>query len=136
MPLMHVIFIDEHGCKTSQEGDGAVGGEQKIVTRGTVPKESATTNSTHFTLLGFTAAAGEPEMRAVIIAAKTPRPKVINGPDIFAPKEGDEVDPDFAEKNTGPGKMYPCGPTYTIQGKEVPCLVCNTKNGSITSDLL
>jgi hypothetical protein len=62
-------------------------------------------------------------MRAVIIAAKTLRPEVITGPDIFAPKEGDEVDPDFAEKNTGPGKMYPCGQTYTFQGKEVLCFV-------------
>jgi hypothetical protein len=132
----YVIFVDECGCNTSQEGDGAVGGERKIVTRGTVPKESAATNSTHFTLLGFTAATGEPVMCVVIIAAKTLRPEVITGLDIFAPKEGDEEDPDFAEKNSGRGKMYPCGPTYTFQGKEVPCLVCNTKNGSITLDLL
>jgi len=121
---------------TSQEGDGAVGGERKIVTRGTVPKESAATNSTHFTLLGFTAATGEPVMCAVIIAAKTLRPEVITGLDIFAPVEGVEEDDDFYEKNTGAGKMYPCGPTCTYRGKEVPCLVCNTENGSITSDLL
>lgn len=132
----YVIFVDECGCNTSQEGDGAVGGERKIVIRGTVPKESASTNSTHFTLLGFTAATGEPVMCAVIIAAKTLRPEVITGLDIFAPKEGNEMDPEFYVRNTGPGKMYPCGPTCTYRGKEVPCLVCNTENGSITSDLL
>jgi len=103
----YVVFVDECGCNTSQEGDGAVGGERKIVTRGTVPKESAATNSTHFTLLGFTAAMGEPVMCVVIIAAKTLRPEVITGLDILAPKEGDEEDPDFAKKNSGPGKMYP-----------------------------
>jgi hypothetical protein len=132
----YVIFVDECGCNTSQEGDGAVGGERKIVTRGTVPKESAATNSTHFTLLGFTTATGEPVMCAVIIAAKTLRPEVITGLDIFAPVEGVEEDDDFYEKNTGAGKMYPCGPTCAYRGKEVPCLVCNTENGSITSDLL
>jgi hypothetical protein len=56
----YVIFVDEVGCNTSQEGDGAHGGERKIVGRGTVPKESATTNDNHFTVLGFTSASGEP----------------------------------------------------------------------------
>ncbi len=41
----YVVFVDEVGCNTSQEGDGARGREKKIVSRGTVAKESATTNS-------------------------------------------------------------------------------------------
>lgn len=55
-----MIFVDEVGGDTSQEGDGAVGGQKKIVPRGAVPKESAATNTNHFTMLGFTAATGEP----------------------------------------------------------------------------
>mmetsp|Transcript_521 Transcript_521/g.749 ORF Transcript_521/g.749 Transcript_521/m.749 type:complete len:91 (-) Transcript_521:75-347(-) len=55
-----VVFVDEVGGDTSQEGDGAVGGQKRIVPRGTVPKESAATNTNHFTMLGFTAATGEP----------------------------------------------------------------------------
>lgn len=55
-----VVFVDEVGGDTSQEGDGAVGGQKRIVPRGTVPKEKAATNTNHFTMLGFTAATGEP----------------------------------------------------------------------------
>jgi hypothetical protein len=75
-------------------------------------------------------------MCAFIIDANTLRPEVITGLDIFAPVEGNRMDLDLNKKNLGPGKMYPCCPTYTYHGKEVPCLVCNTENGSITSDLL
>ena len=46
-----VIFVDEVSGDTSQEGDGAAGGEKKIVLRGTFPKESAATNTNHFTML-------------------------------------------------------------------------------------
>jgi hypothetical protein len=132
----YVVFVDEVGCNTSQEGDGARGGEKKIVSRGTVAKETATTNCNHFTVLGFTAGTGEPIMCAIIVSGKTMRPEVVTGLDLFATKIGEESDLDFAEKNTGEGKMYPNGPTCQFKGKEVPCMVCNTESGSITSELL
>jgi hypothetical protein len=131
-----VIFVDEVGSNVSQEGDGAVGGERKIVGRGSVPRESATTNDTHFTVLGFTAATGEPIMCAVIIEGKTMKPEVVTGLDVFATKIGNESDPDFITNNTGPGKIYPYGPSCLFRGKEVPCIVSNTDSGSITSELL
>jgi hypothetical protein len=34
----YVVFVDEVGCNTSQEGDGARGREKKIVSRGTAQK--------------------------------------------------------------------------------------------------
>jgi hypothetical protein len=99
--LMHpeyMLFVDEVGCNTSQEGDGAHGGERKIVGRGTVPKESATTNDNHFTILGFTSASGEPVMCGVIIEGSKIRSYIVTGMDIFATKIGDELDEDFIEK--------------------------------------
>jgi hypothetical protein len=65
-----VVFVNEVGSNTSQEGDGALGGERKIVGRGSVPRESATTNDNHFTVLGFTAATGEPIMCAMIVSRR------------------------------------------------------------------
>ena len=99
-------------------------------------KEVATTNCNHFTVLGFTAATGQPIMCAVIISGKTIHPEAITGLDLFATQIDDESDPDYITNNTGPGKIYPNGPTCVYKGKEVPCMVCNTENGSITSELL
>ena len=64
------------------------------------------------------------------------RPEVITGLDLFATKEGDENDSDFVMKNTGKGKMYPCGPVCQFKGKQPPCMVTSTGCGSITSELL
>jgi hypothetical protein len=112
-----VIFVDEVDSNVSQEGDGAVGGERKIVGRGSVPRESATTNDTHFTVLGFTAATGEPIMCAVIVEGKTMKPEVVTGLDVFTTKIGNESDPDFLTNNTGPGKIYPYGPSCLFWGE-------------------
>jgi hypothetical protein len=132
----YVVFVDKVGHNTSQEGDGARGGEKKIVSRGMVAKESATTNSNHFTVLDCTVAAGEDIMCVIIVAGKTIRPKIITDLDAFATKIGKDFDPDFTTDNSGPGKIYPNGPTCVFKGKEVPCMVYNTENNSITSGLL
>ena len=132
----YVIFVDEVGCNTSQEGDGAHGGERKIVGRGTVPKESATTNDNHFTVLGFTSASGEPIMCGIIIEGSKIRSDIVTGMDIFAKKIGEESDDDFIQKNTGPGKLFPCGPKCTYRGIEVPCMVACSESGSISSEIL
>jgi len=88
------------------------------------------------TLLGFTAATGEPVMCAIIMAGKSINSDVVTGIDVFAEKIGNEEDPDFVQKNTGPGKLYPLGPTCEFKGKHVPCVVAHTESGSITSELL
>ena len=90
-----VVFVDEVGCTTSQEGDGHVGGQKKIVPGGTVPKESATTNDNHFTLLGCTAATGEPVMCTIIIVGKTINSDAVTGIEVFTEKVDNEADPDF-----------------------------------------
>jgi hypothetical protein len=44
----YLFFVDEVGCNTSPEQ------REKIVGKGTVATESATTNRYHFAILGFT----------------------------------------------------------------------------------
>jgi len=75
-------------------------------------------------------------MCALILEGKVMRPEVITGLDVFATKEGDENDPDFVSKNTGRGKIYPCGPVCHFKGKQVPCMVSSIDSSSITSELL
>jgi hypothetical protein len=81
-------------------------------------------------------AMGKPIMCALILEGKVMRPEVITGLDVFATKEDDENDPDFVSKNTGRGKIYPCGPVCHFKGKQVPCMVSSIDSGSITSELL
>ena len=49
---------------------------------------------------------------------------------------GDATDEDFFDKNFGPGKLYPGGPTCTFKGKDIPCMVRWSPKGSITSPIL
>jgi len=131
-----VFFVDGVGSNLNQEGDGAVGGKSKIMGRGSVPREKARTNDTHFTLLEFTPATGEPIMCAVIVEGKSMKPEVVSGLDVFATRLGDESDPDFLVKSTSPGIIYTYGPSCLSQGKDVPCIVCNTDSGLITFKLM
>jgi hypothetical protein len=62
----YIVFVDEVGSNTSMEGDGHVGGELFIVGKGETAKQSASKADSHFTVLGFTAATGEPIMCAII----------------------------------------------------------------------
>jgi len=102
--------------------------EKKIVSRGSVAKETATTNCNHFTVLGFTTATGDPIMCAIIVAGKTMKFKVVTGLDLFAKQIGEESVSDVKANNSGPGKMYPNGPTCQCKSnKEVPCMVCTMK---------
>lgn len=58
------------GSNTSQVKDGNVGGEKYLCGKQSRPQQRAATKDTHFTVLGFTAATGEPVMCAIIFAAK------------------------------------------------------------------
>jgi hypothetical protein len=44
--------------------------EKKIISSGTVTKETAPKNYNHFTILGFTAPTGDPIMCAIIVSSK------------------------------------------------------------------
>ena len=75
-------------------------------------------------------------MCAIIMAGKSINSDAVTGIDVFAEKIGNEEDPDFVQKNTGHGKLYPLRPTCEFKGKQVPCVVAHTESGSITSKLL
>ncbi len=64
-----LVFVDEVGSNTSTTNDGKVGGEKFLCERTARPQIRAATKDSHFTVLGFTAATGEPIMCAIIFAA-------------------------------------------------------------------
>ena len=65
-----LLFVDEVGSNTSTTKDGNVGGEKFLCGAAGRPQVKAGTKDSHFTVLGFTAATGEPVMCAIIFAAK------------------------------------------------------------------
>ena len=104
--------------------------------KGMIPKEKCTTNDKHWTLLGLTAFTGQPVMCIVIFAGEKASTILETGMDIFAQVIGNEKEDDFFDKNYGPGKLYPGGPTCEFKGKKIPCLVRWSPKGSITSEIL
>jgi len=66
-----LLFVDEVGSNTSQTKDGNVGGELFLCGKGERPQQRSAHKDAHFTVLGFTAANGNPIMCAIIFAAKT-----------------------------------------------------------------
>jgi len=128
-----LVFVDEVGSNTSQAKDGAVGGQTYLCTKDGRPQQRAATKDCHFTILGFTAASGDPIMCAIIFAAKTMKSEWVLGFDPFVEWIGEENN---VEENMGEGKAMPGGPQVMFRGKNVPCFCCNSENGSITGDLL
>jgi hypothetical protein len=126
-----LIFVDELGCNTNQKQDGD--NEKYLCPKSGRPQQRSATKDSHFTVLGFTAADGNPLMCAIIFAAKSLREEWVSGFDPFSEWVGDENN--LAE-NCGEGKQYPFGPSCTFKGKEVPCFCCCSENGSITGQLL
>jgi hypothetical protein len=123
-----LVFVDEVGSNTSTTKDGNVGGEKFLCERTARPQIRAATKDSHFTVLGFTAATGEPVMCAIIFAAW------VLGYDASAEWQGDEDDDNL---NTGGlGKRFPMGPQCNFNGVDVPCFCCCSENGSITANLL
>jgi hypothetical protein len=128
-----LLFVDEVGSNTSQAKDGNVGGQLYLCSVDGRPQQRAATKDAHFTVLGFTAASGEPVMCAVIFAAKTFRDEWRTGFDPFAAWVGE---PDDVAANCGNGKQYPFGPVCHFKGKTIPCFCCCSESGSINGDIL
>ena len=64
-----LLFVDEVGSNTSQTKDGNVGGELFLCGKGERLQQRLAHKDAHFTVLGFTAANGNPIMCAIIFAA-------------------------------------------------------------------
>jgi len=128
-----LIFVDEVGSNTSQAKDGAVGGQTYLCSKTGRPQQRAATKDAHFTVLGFTAASGEPLMCAIIFSGKTMKEEWRLGFDPFAEWIGEEND---VNANMGEGKSMPLGPECKYNGVNLPCFCCCSENGSITGGLL
>ena len=144
LPCTHTItnpemclVVDEVGSDLSQKGDGHVGGAMFACEKGTCPQNKVQHTDKHFTLLGFTALNGEPVLCLVILAGVRETLNVESGIDPFVTETfGEATDTDYFDKNFGPGKLFPGGPTCRFQNKDIPCMVRWTPKGSITSQIL
>ena len=134
-PKMCLVF-DETGCNTSQKKDGRCGNEKFLCARGSTPEQRIATKSNHFTVIGITLLDGTPVMCVVIFAATILRGHEATGYDQFAEQVGHADDADFIAKNSGKGKLFPGGPTYTVDRKEFPTLVRWTPSGIVTGQIL
>lgn len=135
----YILFADETGCNTNQKKDGHYGGTKYIVGRGTVPKEYACTTDKHFTLMGFTAANGEPVCCVLIFTGEKQDIPLYwsTGIDIkVVPVMDENSNIAIDELNFGPGKFYPSGPSCKFRGKTIPMLPLISPSGGITGALL
>ncbi len=92
------------------------------------------TKDSHFTVLGFSAAAGKPVMCAIIFSAKEMCRSLVLGFNASAPWVGD--DNKLQASTCGLDKPHQQGPVCHFNGKTVPDFCCCSENGSITSELL
>jgi hypothetical protein len=126
-----LIFVDELGCNTNKKQDGD--NEKYLCPSFGRPQSRAAMKDSHFTVLGFTAADGDPLMCAIIFAAKSLREEWVLGFDPFTEWIGDENN---LNENWGEGKQYPFGLSCNFKGKTIPCFCYCSEHGSITGHLL
>jgi hypothetical protein len=136
----HLIFFDETGCNTNQKKDGHNGGQKFVCGRNMTPKQIAATRDKHFTVLGLTAATGEPVLCVVVFASESKHGVVADwaqGIDITVIPEKDENGEVIVDDvNFGDGKYWPGGPTCIFRGKELKYLPLASPSGGITGELL
>jgi hypothetical protein len=87
----------------------------------------------HFTIMGFTAATGEPVMCAIKFTRKELEPMMVQGLDPFVAWKGNELG---IERNTGPGKFHLHDPQCMFNGIMVPCFCAYSESGLTTGELL
>jgi len=71
-----VFFVNEVGDNMSQKADGNINGEKCIITKHGCTLSHSLLNDCHFTILGFTAATGEPLCCAILNTVKKINPLV------------------------------------------------------------
>ena len=127
-----LLFVDEEvGSNTSTTKDGNVGGEKFLCGVMSRPQVKAATKDSHFTVLGFTAATGEPVMCAIIFTAKQLCESWVLGFNATAEWIGTD---DNVEGNTGGlDKRYPQGPVCWFRDRKLPTFCCCSESGCITA---
>ena len=102
-----ILFGDEVGTDISMKDDGHVGGQKFVCKRGSRENITSSHKDIRFTLLGLTAATGEPVMCVVIFSGKELSFEQRMGHNIRVPFDTTQ---DILE-NTGPGKRFSGGPS-------------------------
>jgi len=120
------------GTDISQKDDGNFGGQKFVVKKGSRANIKASHKDGPFTLIGLTAATGDPVMCIVIFAAEELTFEQRMGRDIHVPYNESKT----VSQNSGAGKTFPGGPSCMFRGVSVPALVTCSSKGSITSDIL
>jgi hypothetical protein len=136
----YFLFFDETGCNTNQKKDGHYGGQKFGCGRGMTPKQICSTRDRHFTVLGVTAATGDPVLCVVIFASEKTNGVIANwaeGIDIMVdPVKDEQGEIILSEVNFGEGKYFPSGPTCCFRGKRIPYLPLSSPSGGISGELL
>ena len=117
-----IFCMEKVGYDIRQVVNGAVDSEIFIFEVGKVPKATFLTKSNHWTLLELAALDFFPVMCIVIFAEKDEVLLYKTEMDSFAEVSGNAVEKDFFDKSSGSEKIYPGGPTYLFNGKEVMCM--------------
>ena len=104
-----LLFGDEVGTNTAQDGDGHIGGQTYITFRGQHVKLNSSKSTGRFTVMGLTAATGEPDMCVVIMAAQEVGIAEALGFDHLADSPYNSTK--TLEENRGKGKALPGLPT-------------------------
>ncbi|CAJ1940936.1 unnamed protein product [Cylindrotheca closterium] len=131
----YLLFGDEVGTDTAQDQDGHIGGETYIKSADGQKVELLSTKASgRFTVMGLTAASGDPVMCIVIIAGKELAFEDYTGFDHQSEAIYDGTK--TIEENYGPGKALPGLPVCVFRGKEVPGMVAVSPKGSMTSEIL
>jgi hypothetical protein len=103
-------------------------------------KQICSTRDRHFTVLGLTAATGDPILCVVIFALEKNHGVVANwleGIDIMVdPVKNENGEIILREVNFGEGKYFPSGPTCCFCGKTIPYLPLASASGGISNELL
>ena len=114
-----ILFGDEVGTDISQKDDGNVGGQKFVSKKGSRANIKSSHKDGRFTLIGLTAATGDPVMCIMIFSAEELMFEQRMGSDIRVPFDNTKT----VRENSGPGKRFPGGPTCMFRGVSVPALV-------------
>jgi hypothetical protein len=126
-----ILFGDEVGTDINQKDDGKSAGTNYCIGKGSRANIKSNTNGGRFTVIGLTAAAGDPGMCIVIFAGEELTYEQRMGHDIRV-----SFDDGSIRDNSRPGKAFPGGPACHFGGKNVPALIACNPKGSITSEIL
>jgi hypothetical protein len=132
----YLVFIDEVGDNTSQKNDGNAGGEKFIVDKDKHAIKKSSYQDSHFTVLGFTLATGEPLCCAIINCSQVEDEDVAvrMGIQPWSEINGEGV-ANLEANSNGVEKFYPVGPTCLYNGRKISYFIgCreNTKMQSLT----